>query len=221
MIPTENQTADSTAETVNRLIKIGEISAIDPAKCTARVVFDDEDSLVSYDLPVLQRNTLENADYHMPSIGEDVLCVFPQGSDDGFIIGSWYAGEITPPVADENIRMVKYKDGTVVQYDTGSHELKATISGTEIVANRDTVDIKGSQTVNIESATAINLKSQVVTMTIGGTTMQLDGGNAVIDTQDITFTGNARINGDLFVDGDTKVDGTVKASGGITGNTGV
>ena len=35
------------------LIKIGEVSSVDPEKCTARVVFDDEDSLVSYDLQIL------------------------------------------------------------------------------------------------------------------------------------------------------------------------
>ena len=35
---------------VPSLIKIGEVSSIDPAKCTARVVFDDEDSIVSYEI---------------------------------------------------------------------------------------------------------------------------------------------------------------------------
>ena len=35
-------------ENLNRLIRIGEVSSIDPDKCTARVVFDDDDSLVSY-----------------------------------------------------------------------------------------------------------------------------------------------------------------------------
>lgn len=221
MLLTDSQTEDSTAEATNRLIKIGEVSAIDPVKCTARVVFDDEDSLVSYDLPVIQRNTLETADYHMPSIGEDVLCVFPQGGDDGFIIGSWYAGEITPPAATEDVRMVKFKDGTVIQYDMASHTLTATIEGTEVKADRDTVDITGTKTVNIKSATAINIESAVINLKMGGTTMRLDGGNAVIDTTDITFTGNARINGDLYVDGDNNVHGDIKASGTIRENQGV
>ncbi|MBS7328946.1 MAG: phage baseplate assembly protein V [Oxalobacter sp.] len=221
MLLTDSQTEDSTAEAANRLIKIGEVSSIDPARCTARVVFDDEDSLVSYDLPVIQRNTLETADYHMPSIGEDVLCIFPQGGDDGFIIGSWYAGEITPPAATEDIRMVKFKDGTVIQYDMASHTLTATIEGTELKADRQTVDITGTSTVNIKSATAINIESAVINLKMGGTTMRLDGGNAVIDTTDITFTGNARINGDLYVDGDSNVHGDIKASGTIKENQGV
>ena len=29
--------------------KIGEVSSINPARCTARVIFDDENSMVSYD----------------------------------------------------------------------------------------------------------------------------------------------------------------------------
>ena len=165
---------------------------------------------------VIQHNTLENHDYWMPDIGEDVLCVFlPTGSEDGFILGSFYADEIRPPASTENIRMVEFADGTKVSYDRESHELKATIDGTEIKANRDTVDITGDKTVNVESATSINIKSSVITLTIGGTTMWLDGGNAVIDTQDITFTGNAKINGDLRVDGYIKASGTIRENQGV------
>ena len=206
----------SDGEAQSNIIRIGEVSSIDPAKVTARVAFDDEDSMVSYDLPVIQHNTLENHDYWMPDIGEDVLCVFlPTGSEDGFILGSFYADEIRPPASTENIRMVEFADGTKVSYDRESHELKATIDGTEIKANRDTVDITGDKTVNVESATSINIKSSVITLTIGGTTMWLDGGNAVIDTQDITFTGNAKINGDLRVDGYIKASGTIRENQGV------
>ena len=209
-------------EAQSNLIRIGEVSSIDPAKGTARVAFDDEDSMVSYDLPVLQRNTLENHDYWMPDIGEDVVCLFlPTGSEDGFILGSFYADEIKPPASTEDIRMVEFADGTKVSYDRSSHELKATIDGTEIKADRNTVDITGAKTVNVESANAINIKSAVIILTMGGTTMRLDGGNAVIDTTDITFTGNARINGNMYVDGDTNVHGDIKASGTIREHQGV
>ena len=221
MLLTEDETRDRTDEKANRLIKIGEVSSINPAKCTARVVFDDEDSLVSYDLPVLQRNTLENHDYFMPDVGEDVLCVFPQGSDDGFIIGSWYAGDITPPASSEDIRMIEFKDGTKISYDRSSHELNVKIDGTTIKANRNTVDITGDKTVNVESATSINIKSAVITLTMGGTTMTLNNGNAVINTQKITFTGDMDCTGDAKINGDLKVDGAIKASGTIRENQGV
>ena len=212
----------SDGEAQSNIIRIGEVSSIDPAKGTARVAFDDEDSMVSYDLPVIQRNTLENHDYWMPDIGEDVLCVFlPTGSEDGFILGSFYADEIRPPASTENIRMVEFADGTKVSYNRESHELKATIDGTEIKANRDTVDITGAKTVNVESATAINIKSTVITLTMGGTTMTLNGGNAIITTQNITFTGDMNCTGNAKINGDLKVDGSIKASGSIREHQGV
>lgn len=78
--------------------KIGEVSSINPVKCTARVIFDDENSMVTYDLPVMQRNSLGNRDYQMPDIGEDVLCLFrSDGFEDGVIIGSFYAGAAPAP----------------------------------------------------------------------------------------------------------------------------
>ena len=121
------------------LIKIGEVSSVDPEKCTARVVFDDEDSLVSYDLQILQRNTYENQDYQMVHPGEDVVCLFlGSGQEDGFIIGSLYAGEIKPPEASLDRRTVVFSDDTRVCYDRQEHKLTVTIEGTEIVFNART-----------------------------------------------------------------------------------
>ena len=57
-------------------IRIGEVVALNPVACTCRVVFDDDDSLNSYDLPVMQRCTYDNHDYQMPDIGEDVVVAF-------------------------------------------------------------------------------------------------------------------------------------------------
>ena len=53
---------------VPSLIKIGEVSSIDPAKCTARVVFDDEDSIVSYDLPVPGSKSAEKRNSYPDSV---------------------------------------------------------------------------------------------------------------------------------------------------------
>lgn len=200
-------------EELNTLIKIGEVSSVDYARGTARVVFDDDDGLVSYDLPVLQHNTLHNKDYAMPDVGEDVVCVFlPSGGEEGFILGSIYAGEITPPESNGDKRAVEFKDGTKISYDRASHELTAEIEGTKIVANRETVDITGKSTVNIEGATAINLKGAVVNLTMGGTSMTLNNGNAVIDTKNITFTGDMKVTGDLDVVGKINATGTVHGS---------
>lgn len=115
-------------EDATNWIRIGEVSSVDPAKCTARVVFDDEDGYVSDDLPIVQRNTQNTKDFWLPAVGEDVICLFlPCGEEDGFILGSFYADEIEPPTSSATKRYTEYPDGTVTEYDWESHEL--TVNG--------------------------------------------------------------------------------------------
>lgn len=131
-------------EDATNWIRIGEVSSVDPAKCTARVVFDDEDGYVSDDLPIVQRNTQNTKDYWLPAVGEDVICLFlPCGEEDGFILGSFYADEIEPPTSSETKRYTEYPDGTVTEYDWESHKLtvkgaqkiKVTVPDIEFVGN--------------------------------------------------------------------------------------
>ena len=113
-------------EDATNWIRIGEVSSVDPKKCTATVVFDDEDGFVSDNLPIIQRNTQNVKDYWLPAVGEDVLCIFlPCGEEDGFIVGSFYADEIEPPTSSESKRYTEYPDGTVIEYDWEAHALTA------------------------------------------------------------------------------------------------
>jgi phage baseplate assembly protein V len=202
------------------LIKIGEVSSVDPEKCTARVVFDDEDSLVSYDLQILQRNTYENQDYQMVHPGEDVVCLFlGPGQEDGFIIGSLYAGEIKPPEASIDRRTVVFSDGTRVCYDRQEHKLTVTIEGTEIVFNRQdgSITVPNAVTINCTTAT-VNASSSVtldtpktdvtgvlnVTGLItgkGGLAVSGGGGSAV------TVTGNMSLQGQIDASSDVVAGG--------------
>ena len=205
---------------VPSLIKIGEVSSIDLAKCTARVVFDDEDSIVSYDLPVLQRNTLKNHDFAMPDIGEDAIVLFfGEGQEDGVIIGSIYAGEVTPPESTENRRTVVFDDDTRVCYDRQEHKLTVTIEGTEIVFNRQdgSITVPNAVTINCTTAT-VNASSSVtldtpktdvtgvlnVTGLItgkGGLAVSGGGGSAV------TVTGNMSLQGQIDASSDVVAGG--------------
>ena len=214
---------DDTAEKAKSFIRVGEVTSINVAACTARVTFDDDNGITSFDLPVIQRNTFKNSDYQMPDIGEDVLCVFlPSGTEEGFIIGSWYAGEVTPPESSEDKRTVVFADGTKISYDRAAHELTATIEGTKIKANRQNVDVetpqqvnvKAAQQVNVEGGASINLTAPVVTLTVGGTTMRLDGSQATITSENVRLTGSLYVTGNMAVKGNASVDGT----GSFTGN---
>lgn len=185
------------------LIKIGEISSIDPSKCTARVVFDDEDSIVSYDLPVLQRNSLKNCDYAMPDVGEDaVVLFFGEGQEDGVILGSFYAGEVTPPEATENRRTVVFDDGTRVCYDRSEHKLTVTIEGTEVVFNRQdgSVTVPNAVTINCTTAT-VNASSSVT-----------------LDTPKTDITGVLNVSGLITGSGGLAVSGGSGAAVTVSGN---
>lgn len=207
-------------EGVPSLIKIGEISSIDPAKCTARVVFDDEDSIVSFDLPVLQRNSLKNHDYAMPDVGEDAIVLFfGEGQEDGVILGSIYAGEVTPPESTENRRTVVFDDDTRVCYDRAEHKLTVTIEGTEVVFNRQdgSITVPNAVTINCTIAT-VNASSGITLDTPktdvtgvlnvaglitgkGGLAVSGGGGAAV------TVTGNMKLQGQIEASSDVTAGG--------------
>ena len=179
--------------------KIGEVSSIDPARCTARVIFDDENSMVSYDLPFMLRNSYGKCDYQMPDIGEDVLCLFrSDGFEDGVIIGSFYAGDVEPPETTADRRTVVFKDGTRICYDRAAHTLTVTIAGTEIVFDQQkgSITVPDSVTVNCTTATIHASKS------------------VTIDAPDTLFTGNIKVQGLITGQGGF----TVTGGGGVVAN---
>lgn len=131
---------------MDNILRVGIVSSIDPVAGTARVAFKDRSNLLSYDLPVLVRNTVENKDYWMPDIDEQVLCVFlPIGLEAGFVIGGFYSKNVKPPASTENKQAIEFKDGTRIEYDREEHKLQIDVpedSG-EVVIN-----CAGSVTVN-------------------------------------------------------------------------
>ena len=84
-------------------------------------------------------------------MGEDAIVLFfGEGQEDGVIIGSIYAGEVTPPESTENRRTVVFDDDTRVCYDRQEHKLTVTIEGTEIVFNRQdgSITVPNAVTIN-------------------------------------------------------------------------
>lgn len=144
-------------------IKIGTVSSVNPAKATARVVFPDDDGLVSYDLQVMQVNGFRNKDYAMPDVGTDVVCIFlGSGTEEGFIIGAVYTEGNPPPESSIDKRTVVFKDGTRISYDRETHTLSAEIGGTSIVADRQNVSITAPAAVTVNCTTAtVNASASV------------------------------------------------------------
>lgn len=105
-------------------IRVGIVSSINPATCTARVAFGDRANVVSFDLPVLVRGSLKNKDYWLPDPGEQVVCLFlPSGNAQGFILGSIYSQKDMPPIENKDKRYIVFDDGTIIEYDRATHTL--------------------------------------------------------------------------------------------------
>lgn len=120
------------------LIRVGVVSSVNDAAPTARVTFADRDDIVSYDLPVLVKNTKDNKDYWVPEVDEQVLCLFlPSGVEQGFILGSFYSDGVTPPASTGAKRRTVFGDGTSVEYDRDSHTLTVDVppSGGNVIVN--------------------------------------------------------------------------------------
>ena len=175
---------DRLTKKLGCLIRIGQVVKVDPQKHTVRVMFEAEDE-VSYDLPVLVRNTCANHDYSLPDVGDDVLCLFlPEGPEDGFVLGSFYAGEVTTPINNEDIRCVRFQDDTMVSYNRASHELDVVIEGTHIHADRKIVTITTPNQVNV------NTKDVNVNST-GNIAMNAGGDVAIQASGAVTINGSS------------------------------
>lgn len=215
-------------------IRVGEVTDVDPSKAKVRVTFDDEDSLTSFWLPVLQRNTMANRDYWLPDNGEDVVCIFfGEGAEDGFILGSFYAGDVTPPENSQDKRTVVFDDETKVSYDRGTHELDVVIGSTTIHADRSQINIaapdgissqakavtlNADQSVGVSAGTSISLAAPTISLTIGATTMVFNGSSAELKSASLSFEGSVSIQGNLSVSGNISSSGNIAADGTVSGS---
>lgn len=109
---------------VKKLIRVGRVKAIYPAKGTVRVQFDDLSSLLSAELQVIHRRTQSDTDYDMYALEEQVLCIFlPWAPTKGYVLGTPY---VVAEVPEDYIgkKIFKFEDGTEISYDRNSQLFK-------------------------------------------------------------------------------------------------
>ena len=110
-----------------QIVKEGIVSSVYPERHAARIAFEDKDGLISAELPVLTTWAFSNKSYGLPDVGEKVICLFltnDETSGAGVIIGSRYHDKSTPVVSSQDKARIDFSDGTFVEYDRASHELK-------------------------------------------------------------------------------------------------
>lgn len=185
---------DGTQNDLSMIIRIGEVTTVDAAAHKASVTFDDDDGVTSGMLPVLIPNSLENRDHCLPDIGEDVLCLFlPTGTEEGFILGSIYAGNVSTPETSADVRSVTFADETRIAYDRSGHKLSATVKGD--------VELKADGKVSVEAQDEVSIKSS---------------SKIVLTAPQIVFNGPINTYSQSGGDGVMTVQGTMHATGDVT-----
>lgn len=173
---------DRIEEMIRHLARVGTVVSTNPDASTVRVQLGDADNLVSYDLPVLQRQTFKTKDYAMPDVGEHVMCAFlPFGMEQGFVLGAMFSRADAVPVANQDKRHTDFGDGSWVQYDRAAHRMQAHVEagelrvsvgkGASIVVEEGRVVIQSpSGEIDVDSGQVLNLRGRlkIRTWTDGG-----------------------------------------------------
>lgn len=119
---------------IKNLVRVGEVSTVNPAKMTATVIFREKGSMVSGELKIITFGSQQTKFFWLPVPGEPVICLMlPNNStslNQGFIMGSYYTEKNLP---NENMgegkRVLDFGDGTVISYDRNSKELLINCAG--------------------------------------------------------------------------------------------
>jgi phage baseplate assembly protein V len=165
------------------MFKVGVISEAKPGYC--KVHFPTND-IVSDWLPIAYQGTMAYKDHHPYEVQQQVVCLMDENCEDGCIIGATYNDEDTPPTeANATTWVKKFKDGTVLTYDSSSKELKVKAEGKVTVDAKDDVVVKSLKDVNCEG---VNVKGKAST-------------KATVEAPSIDLKGNVVVTGTLSVSG--------------------
>ena len=173
---------------VLRMIRVGVVTQTFPERGTVRVRLPDQDGEVSYELPVIVRKSHRDRDYWMPDVGEHVTCIFlPYGPEQGFVVGAFYSAADPVPVAEQEVRRVEFANGTRVEHDRRTGNIRVETPGE--------VEVRTEGEVRIVSATRVVI--QTPNMVIKGKT---GATNAVMEA-DFTLVGNLEVEGNIHATG--------------------
>ena len=115
---------------LKNMIRIGRVSSINPIKGTVRVIIEDQQNMVTDDLPLF------SDEYYMPKSGDRVLCLFlGNGLSKGFCLGRYYYPGNPPPVSDPNIYYKDFFGEACFKYDQATKTL--TIQADNVVIDGD------------------------------------------------------------------------------------
>lgn len=110
---------------LENLIRPGVIAEVDPEAPRCRV---KTGGLLTDWLPFDVERAGQDRTWDAPSIGEQCLVFSPSGNPAiGFIVGRFNSDAHPAPDNDPARHHRRYRDGAVIEYDTASHTLRATL----------------------------------------------------------------------------------------------
>ncbi|MBR0519181.1 phage baseplate assembly protein V [bacterium] len=180
------------------MIKVGIINEIDLKKNLYRVKFEQDDDVKSYWFQPIYPSTNKDKTYFQYSLGEQVLVLtLYEGNQDGYIIGSMYSEEDTPPRFKEGIRYIEFEDGSCIQYDKNNKSLTVNAPECELVLNVKSLKIQADDIQTIgkklqNTAEEVSIMSNDCVINADST--MLTGDNiSLIASEDIVQNSNEHV----------------------------
>lgn len=169
VFPVNKTGRDSEIRNSLRHGKVTEVLC-DKTQVCVRVQWLDKQGLISKPLPVLQFGSRSTSNFWCPKVADDVTVqMLPNGSEEGFVIGSFYNTGNPPPITDPDTRHTTYADGTIIEY---RESLPALIrDGVQIRAGRQgQLTIYSSNPLNITCGNC-TIKASAITLDAPNTTI--------------------------------------------------
>lgn len=191
VFPRNKTGRDSQVRNMFRHGKVTEV-LVDKTQVCVRVQYLDKDGLISKPLPVKQFGSRSTSTFWCPKVGDDVcVTMLPNGSEDGFVDGSFYNTGNPPPTTNPDSRHIKFADGTVYDFSEGSPEGRGRSSG------------GGSLTFT--STGPITIKCDNITITANSLKLvgplEIDG--------DVKIVGNLSVQGEIYAEGNIRTPATL------------
>ena len=114
-------------------IEEGTVVSVFAERATVKVQ-KEQSGTISDELPVIFRGTLKNKEFSMPSIGEQVVCIFGTGSV-GYVLGAIFSEVDMPQITEAHKHYFQFEDGASFEYDTKTHELNVTCETINVTGN--------------------------------------------------------------------------------------
>jgi phage baseplate assembly protein V len=163
-----------------------------------RVQYLDKQGLISKWLPIKQPGARLTMMFQVPKIGNDVnVTMLPNGSEDGFVDGSFYNEKNPPPAGiDIDTRHFETEDKTIIEY----REIDSTFLLDASAATNGGAKAAGGGSVLV--------KGGVCTVTVPAITLDGTGGTVLVKAGTITLEGPMEFKGDITHTGNMVTSGT-------------